>query len=265
MLLRNTVQREDKSKPIGFSPPHRQLQNVDAIVFLNEDHQTSHQPYPAGGDKEAWGGVILPQDTSNTLDLNAPGSYAYACALHPDETGSITVSNQIQIGASPRGGAAFGPNPLNITAGQCVSWLNSDAEAHQPSPPGGPANAWTNPIDPESPASNPYTFAVLGTQAYVCALHEGETGSILVGNMTIAGGPPATFAPPALVLTASGNQVAWINTDAISHQPEPDTGTPWLSAPIAAGAISPTVTLSAGTYPYHCVLHASETGSITIT
>jgi len=175
MLWRATVQTEDPSEPRGFSPNEQQAQAGDAVFWFNEDHAESHQPVP---DTGTWNiPVIAPRNPSDQLALANPGTYGYHCAIHPGETASIVVSNAVLIaaGANP----LFGPT--TITQGQCVSWGNSDSEAHQPCPDSG--TPWFDAPINSGDLSKSVSFADTGTINYKCALHPDnpdETGSITV-------------------------------------------------------------------------------------
>jgi plastocyanin len=179
MLWRATVQRENPAKPAGFSPQQQQAQAGDALFWFNEDEHEPHQPVPDSG---SWNIPPIPARSSSAqLSLGNPGTFAYHCVNHPDEKASIVVANAVLIaaGANP----LFGP--LSITQGQCVSWGNSDSEAHQPCPDSG--DAWfSEPVAPgDLSASIP--FATSGTVSYHCALHPdnpAETGSIDVSAPT---------------------------------------------------------------------------------
>src|SRR5687768_1579307 len=101
MLWRATVQTEDPAKPVGFSPSQQQTQVGDALFWFNEDAHTSHQPVP---DTGAWNiPEIPPGNSSDQLSLGNAGTFAYHCALHPDEKASVVVANAVLIaaGASP--------------------------------------------------------------------------------------------------------------------------------------------------------------------
>jgi plastocyanin len=177
MLWRVTVQREDPAKPQGFSPSQRQTQVGDAAFWFNEDASTQHQPVPDTGQ---WNiPVIDPDHSSDQLALNTAGTFSYHCAIHPDEKAEIVVANAVLIaaGADPLFGSA-----LTINPGQCVSWGNADASAHQPCPDAG--DAWFKlPIEPGD-LSAPISFADAGTINYHCAIHPNETGQISVVDPT---------------------------------------------------------------------------------
>jgi plastocyanin len=175
MLWRATVQREDPAKPTGFSPSMQQAQAGDALFWFNEDSQTGHQPVP---DTGTWNiPEIQPGNSSDQLSLGNAGSFTYHCAIHPDETASILVANAVLIaaGADP----LFGD--LTIPHTQCVSWGNSDIDAHQPCPDTGAP--WFDAPIPSGDLSKSVTFDNPGTITYHCALHPdnaSETGSITV-------------------------------------------------------------------------------------
>ena len=175
MLWRATVQNEDPAKPVGFSPNPQQAQAGDALFWFNEDPNTSHQPVP---DKGSWNiPVIAPRNSSEQLSLGTVGTLTYSCAIHPGEKASIVVANAVLIAAGSN--PLFGDIPIN--KGECVSWGNSDAVAHQPCPDSGAA--WfTSPIaSGDLSASVPFDTA--GTIKYHCAVHPDnpdETGNIIV-------------------------------------------------------------------------------------
>ena len=166
MLWRVTVQR-----PQGFSPKQRQTQVGDAVFWFNEDADQPHKPVP---DTGTWNiPEIPPGHSSDQLALNSAGTFSYHCALHEGETAELVVANAVLIaaGANPLFGSA-----VQIGKGQCVSWGNADASAHQPCPDTG--SAWFDaPIEPGD-LSKPISFADAGKVTYHCAIHPDETGEI---------------------------------------------------------------------------------------
>lgn len=175
MLWRATVQKEDPSKPQGFSPREQQAQSGDGLFWFNEDEHESHQPVPDSG---TWNiPVIPPRNSSDQLSLGTVGSFSYHCAIHPGETASVVVANAVLI--------AQGSNPLfgttTITQGQYVSWGNSTSEAHQPCPDSG--SPWFESPVNSGDLSAPVSFGTAGTINYKCAIHPDnpeETGTITV-------------------------------------------------------------------------------------
>jgi plastocyanin len=176
------------------------------------------------------------------------------------------VSNAVDIGRTADDDVLFIAGATQINLDECVSWSNSDSEAHQPAPVGEPADTWFAEPVASGTVSAAITFDTAGTVAYACALHPKEKGSIIVPHtVTIAAsGGTASFDPQTQTVNA-GDSVVWQNNDTQTHQPEPDSGTPWFTKPIAAGATSSAIAFStAGSVPYHCKLHPSETGTIEV-
>jgi plastocyanin len=71
---------------------------------------------------------------------------------------------------------------------------------------------------------------------------------------------------PATLTVKAGTTVTWTNSDGTSHTVVSDTGAPvaFTSPPIANGASFLFTFTQAGTYPYHCSIHPSMTGTIVV-
>ena len=180
-----TVQREKKRKRKGFSPQTQIAQVGDTVVWHNQDRNTGHEPYPQGGNPGDWVALIPGgQPSSDQLDLDVAGTYPYSCSIHSDETGTIIVANPVNIGPSGQENVVFSPASVTITQGQSVSWSNSDSNAHQPAPDGEPDDSWfAQPIQ-GGEISAAIAFNTAGNLPYHCALHEHETGIIVVQAKT---------------------------------------------------------------------------------
>ncbi|MGA9118188.1 MAG: plastocyanin/azurin family copper-binding protein [Bacteroidota bacterium] len=63
------------------------------------------------------------------------------------------------------------------------------------------------------------------------------------------------FSPATITVTA-GTTVTWKNTDGIAHTSTSDTGV-WDTGNMAAGNVTTTTFNTPGTFPYHCIYHAS--------
>jgi plastocyanin len=78
------------------------------------------------------------------------------------------------------------------------------------------------------------------------------------------------FVPPTLQV-AAGTTVTWTNLDAVDHQIINDAtaqaaqGALFMSNPLPQGATYSFTFTTAGTYPYHCNIHPSMKGTITVT
>ena len=66
-------------------------------------------------------------------------------------------------------------------------------------------------------------------------------------------------------ITAKVNDViTWTNNDTVPHRVELDDGSCLMGANIAGGAAASLTFSKAGTYPFHCKVHPSMKGTITI-
>jgi len=86
----------------------------------------------------------------------------------------VTVS--IVPGARTLTTTAYSPNPLNITRGTTVTWINNDTSTHNNVADGG---AFTTPdIAPGNQAS--FTFQNVGAFPYHCGRHPGMIATVNV-------------------------------------------------------------------------------------
>ncbi|MDD1717886.1 MAG: cupredoxin domain-containing protein [Methanoregulaceae archaeon] len=76
---------------------------------------------------------------------------------------------------------------------------------------------------------------------------------------------------PAAVTVPRNTKVTWTNLDAADHQIINDAtaqaaqGALFMSNPLPQGATYSFTFTTAGTYPYHCNIHPSMKGTITVT
>ncbi len=73
----------------------------------------------------------------------------------------------------------YSPNPVMVTVGQSVNWLNSDTNAHTATDDG---VFDTGSIAPTSAADAPVVFNTVGTFSYHCTIHPNETATIIVSH-----------------------------------------------------------------------------------
>ena len=74
----------------------------------------------------------------------------------------------------------------------------------------------------------------------------------------------ANFAfAPASMTVAVGTTVMWTNSDSAGHTVTADDGS-FKSDTLGTGATFSQTFKTAGTYAYHCAIHSSMTGTITI-
>lgn len=80
--------------------------------------------------------------------------------------------------------AEFNPSPKTIKFGDMVFWQNNDEQnSHQPRSVDGAKNAWIIDEIPPKGVSETLGFPAPTTpegEPYVCNLHSGETGTIIV-------------------------------------------------------------------------------------
>jgi plastocyanin len=71
---------------------------------------------------------------------------------------------------------------------------------------------------------------------------------------------------PATMTVKTGTTVTWTNEDGASHTVVSDAGAPvsFTSPSLATGSSYPVTFTQAGTYPYHCSIHPSMTGTVTV-
>ena len=85
-----------------------------------------------------------------------------------------------------------------------------------------------------------------------------STGTTVVAT-SVAGN---TWKQP--VAAKVGDVITWSNDDSVPHRVALDDGSCGMSANIAGGGTKSLVFTKAGTYPFHCAVHSSMKGVITI-
>ncbi len=68
---------------------------------------------------------------------------------------------------------------------------------------------------------------------------------------------------PADVTIKAGESVTWTNQDSVTHTVVADNGE-FNSGDLANGATFSFTFAKAGTYPYHCSIHPTMTGTVTV-
>lgn len=82
--------------------------------------------------------------------------------------------------------------------------------------------------------------------------------------ITIVGMNGGLSYSPSPVTVTAGQKVAWKNADNLPHTATADGGA-FNTGTIAPGATSSPITMPAdGSFPYHCVIHPSMTGTLTV-
>ena len=92
----------------------------------------------------------------------------------PAPAGSTTVT--IVNGASTLSSTAYSPNPITVSVGATVSWLNSDSTTHNSTSTSG---VWASPSLAPGRRFN-FTFTSAGTFPYQCTIHPNMVGTVTV-------------------------------------------------------------------------------------
>ncbi len=92
----------------------------------------------------------------------------------PTPTGGSTVS--IVAGAATKTSTAYSPNPITITHGGAVMWVNNDSTTHTSTANDNSSNSGN--IAPGGSFS--HTFPSAGTFTYHCLIHPGMVGTVNV-------------------------------------------------------------------------------------
>lgn len=119
--------------------------------------------------------LVLPVILAGALGAAACGSKSTSTPTTP--TSSSTVS--IVSGARTLTTTAYSPNPVTISKGMTVMWVNNDTIAHTATSDAGSAASW-NSGTMAAGASFSYTFSASGTFTYHCTLHPGMVGTVTV-------------------------------------------------------------------------------------
>ena len=165
---------------------------------------------------------------------------------------------------------AFGPGSISVAVGSTVTWTNQDSVSHTVTADDGSFDSGRL----AQGATFSQTFDTPGTYTYHCAIHPSMTGTI-----TVEAGPAPSVAPaatasasvtiqdfafgPGSISVAVGSTVTWTNQDSVSHTVTADDGS-FDSGRLAQGATFSRTFDTPGTYTYHCAIHPSMTGTITV-
>lgn len=107
----------------------------------------------------------------------------------------------------------------------------------------------------------------IGVFAAACG---GTTATTAAGPGTTAGGAGGgqvvmkgfAFAPADVTIKA-GESVTWTNQDSAAHDVTADNGE-FKSGNVASGATFSFTFAKAGSYPYHCAIHPTMKGTVTV-
>ena len=205
----------------GFVPGELTVDLGQTVAFVNA-HDDEHTATGSGFDT----GVINPGQVA-TVVLDTPGSFAYACQIHPEMIGSIGVRGedgvvpQAQAAAqdAPAGATpvriinlSFDPAEITVPTGAAVTWTNDDTVPHTVTSVDGVFDSGI--FDPGGSFS--WTLDQPGTFPYVCQLHPQMQGTVIAEGEATAGvssEPPGDESEPASqqVTTAGDSAVSIVD------------------------------------------------------
>jgi plastocyanin len=193
----------------AFDPAQVTITTGTTVSWNNEDSV----PHTVTSTDGAFDSGIFDPGATFTWTFSQPGSFPYACQLHPQMQGTVIAEGEAVTSASPvsaterqtepaaeqaaqSGDAAvsivdfsFEPAILDVAAGTTVVWTNDGRAPHTVT--GDFADSGV--LEPGQTFS--YTFAESGEFDYHCAIHPNMTGTISVSAAAAAESTPT--APPA--------------------------------------------------------------------
>ncbi|MGZ5442685.1 MAG: hypothetical protein ACXW5U_25140 [Thermoanaerobaculia bacterium] len=227
----------------GGSFPDTTVNQSDLVFWFNNDKQT-HDPIPRCEGLEVQPGQTTPP--YQPIPQPAfPITIDYACALHPQESGKLTVNDDPTSPPQPDGVLSLGTKTIDIGPGGAfapvdvlqsdnVSWKNNDRQAHWPVP-----NCSGLRVKPQAVSNGaqffPPPLAAPLPISYGCAIagHEAEQGTINVyGSWIVAAQPIAV-----------------------------SSATPYASAALVTGGKSPYTIVQDPNHPYLTAFETTPAGS----
>ncbi|MFJ9174123.1 cupredoxin family copper-binding protein [Streptomyces sp. NPDC102360] len=121
-------------------------------------------------------------------------------------------------------GYKFGPGTLTIPVGDSVTWVNQDTAPHDVKTTSGPASIHSPMLD--KGGSWTHTFTKAGSYGYVCTVHPGMTGGIVVKAAPTSRAPAPSTPPPAAAHTHEQHSPAPTKTPSTIPTTASSTPTP---------------------------------------
>jgi len=132
---------------------------------------------------------------------------------------------------------AYTPQVLHVPLGGAITWTNDDYLPHAVNGTGFDATDPYTSINPGAHIS--HKFDVAGVFPYMCYLHPGMAGIVVVGDVVFPGTAPAPSAPlaQAAPLTSAGPLVSAAPAAAFAASPASSTAGAPVELPIALALI----------------------------
>ncbi|HEV8687012.1 MAG TPA: hypothetical protein VGQ84_07030 [Gaiellaceae bacterium] len=159
------------------------------FVIRNRGRFTHGLELKLGRDGSEIESIELAPGGKTTLTLNlSPGMYELECFVGDHDDRGMRAVLEVREDAplvEPRpkaratveiSGFAFNPATLRTTVGKTVTWRNTDSAPHTAT-----GKQFASP-QLRSGASFRHRFSRAGSYTYLCALHPGMRGKVIVGN-----------------------------------------------------------------------------------
>ncbi len=189
----------------SYQPPALEVAVGATVTWENVDGDDDHTVTSSDG---VFNSGVLSAGSAFEYTFDAPGSYPYFCAIHPEMEGTITVVGDAPVPSAsaavesptPVESAAaeaaapvdelaatepaavsivdltFEPPIIEVDAGTTVTWTNDDGIGHTVTAREGEFDSGVL----ESGDSFAQTFSEPGTFEYFCAIHPSMAGTVTV-------------------------------------------------------------------------------------
>lgn len=179
-------------------------------------------------------GFLLTGDTYRRT-FNANGTYDYICTLHPGMTGRVIVGSGgtppppatppvpvVPPTVPPVGPSdvaivdnAYDPGNLSVSVGQAITWVNTGALPHTVTAVDG---AYDSSIMMPGETFQ-LSFGAPGTYDYICTIHPGMAGVVLVTGEGTGGPAIVTTPDPGTATSSSGGAPPPVDAAAAAESP----------------------------------------------
>jgi plastocyanin len=276
-----------------FVPGELTVDVGQSVTFVNV-HSDEHTATGSGFDT----GIIPDEGGTATVVLDTPGTFPYACQIHPEMTGVIRVRDENGVVPETQTASqevpadattvrivnlAFDPAEVTIPTGTAVSWINDDSVPHTATSTDGVFDSGI--FDPG--ANFTWTFNEPGSFPYQCQLHPQMQGTVIAEGEAVVGAPavstnegqteaasaqPAAPAEgtvsiidfafePATLDVAAGATVVWTND---GQAPHTVTGEFADSGVLEPGQTFSHTFAESAEFRYVCAIHPQMTGTISV-
>ncbi len=290
-----------------YSPTSISVAVGDTVVWTNAD-QEAHTVTDRG---LAFDSGSLAPGANFTRTFTSAGTFTYICDIHPSMVGVVAVSAPSPSGtlpppppppapptATPPGGPAagsgaapsattpngvdivdfgFSPATLTVDEGATVTWTNTGLARHTVVASDGSFHS----AGVRSGQTFTNTFTSAGTFVYICDIHPGMTGTILVKGANGAAPPPAKPRPvqavksgdfqlvdfsisPATLTVSAGASVGFVNNGVAPHTATSRDGS-WDTGVIQPGGSAHVAFAKAGTFSFICSIHPQMKATLLVT